>query len=151
MSGSPGTDRPDRPVSASTAREGVPSSSPQKERPGMIVRRTAVLTGALLLGLTCVRGASQVEVDPHELYEKARQYLADGELREAASVLFRLHTLIDKRPDWDPEGVFTNEIMPPLQARLNRLQSVARKLDDFTVKALQNLQPPDIKKDISTV
>src|SRR2546425_8896967 len=144
-------DRPDRPVSASIASEGSMSSSPPAETSGMIVRRTAVLTSALLLGVTCLRGASQVEADPHELCERAREYLADGELRAAGSAISRLRTLIAKRPDWDPEGVFTNELLPPLQARLNRLQHVARKLDDFTVEALQDLQPPDIKKDISTV
>src|SRR5437867_1460605 len=117
----------------------------------MIVRRTAVLTGALLLGVTCLRAASQVEADPHELCERAREYLADGEMRAAGSAISKLRTLIAKRPDWDPEGVFANELLPPLQARLNRLQGVARKLDDFTVKALQDLQPPDLKKDISTV
>lgn len=114
-------------------------------------RRTAVLAGALLLGASWLRGAPQVEADPHEMYEKARDYVADGELRAAATTLSRLRDLIVKRPDWDPEGVFTNNLLPPLQARLARLQSVARRLDDFTVKALQDLQPPDIKKDISTV
>ena len=117
----------------------------------MIVRRAAVLTSALLLGVTCLRAESQVEADPHELCERAREYLADGELRAAGSALSRLRTLITKRPDWDPEGVFANELLPPLQAKLNRLQHVARRLDDFTVQALQDLQPPDIKKDISTV
>jgi len=117
----------------------------------MIVRRTAVLAGVVVLGVTCVRGASQVEADPHELYERARGCLADGELRAAGSAISRLRTLIEKRPDWDPEGVFAKELLPPLQARLSRLQAVAHKLDDFTVKALQDLQPPDIKKDISTV
>ena len=117
----------------------------------MIVRRAAVLTSALLLGVTCLRAESQVEADPHELFERAREYLADGELRAAGSALSRLRTLITKRPDWDPEGVFANELLPPLQAKLNRLQHVARRLDDFTVQALQDLQPPDIKKDISTV
>jgi hypothetical protein len=117
----------------------------------MIVRRTTVLAGALLLGVTWARGASQVEADPHELYERARECLADGELRAAGSSLSRLRTMIEKRPDWDPEGVFGKELLPPLQARLSRLQGVAHKLDDFTVKALQDLQPPDIKKDISTV
>jgi len=117
----------------------------------MIVRRTTALAGALLLGVTCARAASQVEADPHELYERAREFLADGELRAAGSSLSRLRTMIEKRPDWDPEGVFAKELLPPLQARLNRLQGVAHKLDDFTVKALQDLQPPDIKKDISTV
>jgi len=117
----------------------------------MIVRRTTVFAGALLLGVTCARGAAQVEADPHELYERAREFVADGELRAAGSSLSRLRTMIEKRPDWDPEGVFTKELLPPLQARLSRLQGVAHKLDDFTVKALQDLQPPDIKKDISTV
>src|SRR5881296_302559 len=151
MSVCPGTARPDRPVCVSIARAGIRSSSPPRERPGMIVRRTAVVAGALLLGVTCVRGASQVEADPHELYERARGYLADGELRGAGLVLSRLRTLIAKGPEWDPEGVFAKELLPPLQSRLNRLQAVAHKLDDFTVKALQDLQPPDIKKDISTV
>jgi hypothetical protein len=117
----------------------------------MIVLRTVVVMGALLLGVTCVRGAPQIEADPHELYERARECLADGELRGANSAISRLRALIAKRPDWDPEGAFTNELLPPLQARLNRLQGVARKLDEFTVKTLQDLQPPDIRKDISTV
>lgn len=116
----------------------------------MIARRIAILAGVLLLGVTS-QGASPVEVDPHELYDRTREYLADGELRGAATTLSRLRTLIAKRPDWDPEGVFANELLPPLQARLSRLQAVARGLDDFTVRALQDLQPPDIKKDISTV
>ncbi|HKB07820.1 MAG TPA: hypothetical protein VKF61_06045 [Candidatus Polarisedimenticolia bacterium] len=117
----------------------------------MNARRTVILTGALLLGVTCLRAESQVEADPHELCERAREYLADGELRAAGSALSRLKTLIEKRPDWDPEGTFANELLPPLQARLNRLQHTARRLDDFTVQALQDLQPPDIKNDISTV
>src|SRR5437867_3195513 len=58
----------------------------------MIVRRTAVLTGALLLGVTCLRAASQVEADPHELCERAREYLADGELADAEERAFLTHT-----------------------------------------------------------
>src|SRR5213593_5102041 len=97
-------DRPDHPVCASTARGGGLSSSPPKERRAMIVRRAAVLAAGVLLGVTCLRGASQVEADPHELYDRTREYLADGELRGAATALSRLRTLIAKRPDWDPEG-----------------------------------------------
>jgi hypothetical protein len=105
----------------------------------------------LFLGVTCPQAASPVEADPHELYDRARDYLADGELRAAGSALSRLRTLIEKRPDWDPEGLFAKELLPPLQARLGRLQVVARRLDEFTVEALQDLRPPDLKKDISTV
>src|SRR5262245_53741990 len=144
-------DRPGHPVSASIARPGVQSSSPPEERRRMIARKTAALTGALLVGMTCLTAAPQVEADPHELYERAREYLADGELRAAGSTVSRLRALIAKRPDWDPEGVFANELLPPLLAKLDRIQGIARKLDDFTVQALQDLQPPDIKNDISTV
>ena len=117
----------------------------------MIVRRAAGLTLALVLGITFMSGAPKVEADPHELYDRAREFLADGELRAAATSLSRLKTLIAERPDWDPEGVFAKELLPPLVDRLTRLQAVARKLDEFTVKSLEDLEPPDIKKDISTV
>ncbi len=117
----------------------------------MTARRTGLIVTAFLLAATGLQGASQVEVDPHELYDRSREYLADGELRAAATALARLGTLIAKRPDWDPEGTFAKELLPPLQARLKRLQEIARQLDDFTVTSLQELQPPDIKKDISTV
>jgi hypothetical protein len=119
----------------------------------MIVRRAAglALALALVLGITFVSGAPKVEADPHELYDRAREFLADGELRAAATSLSRLKTLIAERPDWDPEGVFAKELLPPLVERLTRLQAVARKLDEFTVRSLEDLEPPDIKKDISTV
>src|SRR5690242_9851627 len=105
----------------------------------MNVRRTAVLAGVLILASVCAAPAAPVEADPHELYERAREFLADGELRAAGSALTRLRTMIEKRPDWDPEGVFAKELLPPIQARLARLQTVAHRLDDFTVQALQDL------------
>ena len=117
----------------------------------MSVPRAASLAIALVLLFTDAHGEPKVEADPHELYERARESLADGELRAAATSLTRLKTLIAERPDWDPEGVFTKELLPPLFDRLNRLQGVARRLDEFTVKSLEDLEPPDIKKDISTV
>ena len=118
----------------------------------MTVRRAAVfLLIAAALHLPLVIGAPRVEADPHELYDRAREFLADGELRAAATSLSRLKTLIADRPDWDPEGVFAKELLPPLSERLGRLQGAARQLDEFTVRSLEDLQPPDIKKDISTV
>jgi len=117
----------------------------------MTVRRAAVFLVAAALHIPLVIGAPKVEADPHELYDRAREFLADGELRAAATSLSRLKTLIADRPDWDPEGVFANELLPPLSDRLVRLQGAARRLDEFTVRSLEDLQPPDIKKDISTV
>jgi len=117
----------------------------------MTVRRAAVFLVAAALHVPLVIGAPKVEADPHELYDRAREFLADGELRAAATSLSRLKTLIADRPDWDPEGVFAKELLPPLSDRLVRLQGAARRLDEFTVRSLEDLQPPDIKKDISTV
>src|SRR6185295_15782157 len=117
----------------------------------MTVRRAAVFLVAAALGIPLVIGAPKVEADPHELYDRAREFLADGELRAAATSLSRLKTLIADRPDWDPEGVFAKELLPPLSDRLGRLQGAARRLDEFTVRSLEDLQPPDIKHDISTV
>ncbi len=117
----------------------------------MIVRRMALLAGALLLGTTGLRAAGPIEADPHELYERGREYLAHGQLQEAATAFSSLSALIAKRPGWDPEGAFAKELLPPLIARLERLQGAAGKLDDFTGQALQNLKPPDMSADISTV
>ncbi|HEV8702223.1 MAG TPA: hypothetical protein VGV60_13200 [Candidatus Polarisedimenticolia bacterium] len=117
----------------------------------MIVRRAAGLTVALVLGITLANAAPKVEADPHELYDRACEFLADGELRAAATSLSRLKSLIADRPDWDPEGVFAKELLPPLSDRLSRLQGASRRLDEFTVQSLEDLEPPDIKKDISTV
>src|SRR5687767_8265766 len=124
----PATDLPRPPAFASIERTGHRSSSPPRASSGMIVRRPAVLGVALALGITCLDAAPKVEADPHELYERARDFLADGELRAAATSLARLKSLITERPDWDPEGVFARELLPPLSDRLNRLQGVARKL-----------------------
>ena len=117
----------------------------------MTARRAACFAFAATLGFARLQATPKVEADPHELYERARESLADGELRAAATSLSRLKALIADRPDWDPEGVFAKELLPPLSDRLSRLQGVARKLDEFTVKSLEDLEPPDIKKDISTV
>lgn len=117
----------------------------------MPARKAAVAAFLLLLTASSLRAASQVEADPHELYERARARLSEGELNESAASIARLRELIETRPDWDPEGVFAQHLLPPLQARLNRLLNATRRLDEFSDHALEDLQPPTREKNLSTV
>jgi hypothetical protein len=104
----------------------------------------------LVLGTTVLRGAP-VEADPHDLYTSALNDLTKGDLQAADAALARLRAIIKASPQWDPEGVFARELLPPLSARLKRLQGAARKLDAFNARARQELRPPDPVKDTSTV
>src|SRR2546428_6881624 len=87
MSVCPGTARPDRPVCVSIARAGTRSSSPPRERPGMIVRRTAVVAGGLLLGGARGRGAAQVRAGPPPMFGRGAGDRRDGGLRGGGVVL----------------------------------------------------------------
>src|SRR5262245_40371185 len=113
--------------------------------------RTAFLAAALLLGSTTLRAGHAVEPDPNELYEQANARLAHGDLDGAAAALAKLDSLISTRPDWDPAGQYGKDLIPPVRARLSRLQGACGQLDDFAGRAMENLQPPDIKEDIATV
>jgi hypothetical protein len=116
----------------------------------MPAHRPALLAALLLLGATCLR-AAPVAADPHELYTRASNDMKRGDLPGADAALARLHAVIKSSPGWDPEGVFSRELIPPLEARLKRLRGVAGKLDAFSSMALGQLRPPDPLKDTSTV
>lgn len=116
----------------------------------MPVRRGALIAAVLVLGATFLRAAA-VQADPHELYTRASNELSRGDLQSAEAALAQLHAIIRNSPSWDPGGVFSRELMPPLQARLNRLRSVADKLDAFSTMAIRQLRPPDPLKVTSTV
>src|SRR5258705_10942172 len=90
----------------------------------MPASRSVVLAALLFLGATVLRGAP-VEADPHDLYTRASGDLSKGDLQAANAPLAQLHTVITSRPQWDPEGVFSSQLPPPLEARLKRLQRVA--------------------------
>src|SRR6185436_9910550 len=139
------------PACASTVPAAPRCSSPRRGRRWMRAPRAAVAAGVFFLTVTHLQGAPQIEADPHELYERARAHLAEGELKVSAATIARVRALITSRPDWDPESVFEKRLLPPLQARLDRLVAATRKLDDFSDQSLQGLRPPDLEKDISTV
>jgi hypothetical protein len=116
----------------------------------MTVHRGGVIVGMLVLGATLLRGAP-VEADPHDLYTSASNDLAKGDLQSAEAALARLHAVIRSSPEWDPEAVFSHELLPPLEARLKRLQDAALKLDFFDTQVRANLKPPDPLKNTATV
>lgn len=116
----------------------------------MPVLKGALVTAMLVLGATFLR-AAPIQADPHELYTRASNELSQGDLKAAEAALAQLRAVIRSSPSWDPEGVFSRELMPPLQARLKRLRSVADKLDAFSTMAVRQLRPPDPLKVTSTV
>jgi hypothetical protein len=116
----------------------------------VFVRKALAGLGVILLCLTWSR-ASQMEADPHELFEAARTHLKNGDLESAESSLSRLRAMISHGSQWDPDGVFANQLLPPLQSRLKRMQAVSRQLDAFSEHALEDLNPPEITDDASTL
>ena len=116
----------------------------------MPVRRLPACLGVFLLAITCLR-ASPLEADPHELYEAARNHLRNGQLQSAEVLLTRLRNMVSRGSQWDPDGVFANELLPPLLGRLRRMKSVSLQLDEFSDRALKDLQPPEISGDDSAL
>jgi len=116
----------------------------------MFVRRLPACLAVFLLALTCLR-ASPLEADPHELYEAARNHLRNGDLQSAETSLTRLRNMVSRGSQWDPDGIFANELLPPLLGRLRRLKSVSLQLDEFSDRALKDLQPPEISGDDSAL
>jgi hypothetical protein len=107
--------------------------------------------GVLLLSATRLLASSQLEADPHDLYEAARGHLRNGELQAAESAIARLRGLVAPGSRWDPDGVFAKELLPPLSARLRRMQAAARALDAFCAGALGDPRSPDKDPDATAL
>jgi hypothetical protein len=118
-------------------------------------RRTGIPAGLLLAGLLAgaesLRAAPPIEADPHDLFEAAGERLSAGDLKGCAATIARLQVLIARRPEWDPEGTFSGDLLPPLLSRLGRLEGAAVRLDGFTGRALLDLKPPEPGPDMDTV
>ncbi|HEU5180002.1 MAG TPA: hypothetical protein VFW45_04375 [Candidatus Polarisedimenticolia bacterium] len=95
--------------------------------------------------------AGEMETDPHQLYAQAKGQMRKGDLAEASASLAKLRSLISRNPKWDPDGAFAKELIPSFSTRLERLQKVAADLDDFSDRALQDLQLPRPAKDFPTI
>ena len=112
---------------------------------------TARRACAVLLAAAAMLAAQRQEADPHELYERATAQLEQGRLQESVASTTRLRELIAAKPQWDPEGAFSRDLLPPLEARQKRLLAAARALDQFHDRTLEELRPPDLSSEISTV
>jgi hypothetical protein len=117
----------------------------------MNVPRACFVAAVLILGATHLQARERIEADPNELYERTLGQIANGELPAAAASLSRLRSLVTRGRDWDPEGTFARDLLPPLQERLARLQETALRLDAFAARALRGLEPPDFSGGLSTV
>jgi len=116
----------------------------------MLVPRPIALAILSLLFATSLR-AAPIEADPHELYDEARIHLRNGELGSADASLRRLRSILSQGSQWDPDGVFANELLPPLLKKLRRMQVVTGQLDAFSERALKDLTPPEISSEASTL
>jgi hypothetical protein len=108
-------------------------------------------TGAAGVAPRSAGAAARRAADPNELYERSVRSLEQGDLRGSAAAAAQLRDLVRTRPEWDPEGTFGKVLLPPLQAKIGRLQAAAAALDRFSERALADLKPPDLKSEISTV
>ena len=106
---------------------------------------------AALVAAVLLAARARKEADPHELYERAAQQLEQGQLEESVASVARLRELVAAKPQWDPEGTFSRDLLPPLEARQKRLLAAARALDQFHDRTLEELRPPDLSTEISTV
>src|SRR4030095_6470000 len=138
--GSPDTVRRSHRACASIARMPLPCSSAPGVRSPVLARRLPACLAVFLLALTCLRG-STFEAARHELYEAARNHLRNGQLQSAEVLLTRLRNMVSRGSQWDPDGTFANELLPPLLARLRRMKSVSLQLDEFSDHALKDLRP----------
>ena len=119
----------------------------------MRVGSLAALAGTifLLFGGGLHFGGPSVAPDPHDYYQQARERLKQGDLQAAAALITRLGNLVAEQSDWDPGHVFADRLLPPLMARLKRMQTAARKLDAWSDSAVDGLKPPAITDELSTV
>lgn len=106
---------------------------------------------AAVVAAAVLAARARPEADPHELYERAAQQLEQGQLEDSVASVARLRELVAAKPRWDPEGAFSRDLLPPLEARQKRLLAAARALDQFHDRTLEELRPPDLSSEISTV
>jgi hypothetical protein len=97
----------------------------------VLARSWRVVPGILLLAATSTLAAASLDADPHDLYEAAHRQLRKGDLQAAEASIARLRDLVARGSRWDPDGIFANELLPPLAAKWKRMDSAARELDDF--------------------
>jgi len=106
--------------------------------------------GWILPWILCAAAAWAVpatEPDPHDIYQAASEHLRSGNLKAAQAGASKLRDLLTRHPEWDPGGVFARELLPPMEAHLQRLRLTERELERFTHRALGDTKPPPIAED----
>lgn len=117
----------------------------------IVVRRGIPWVLSWILGMAVAPAALAADADPHELYQVASERLLNGDLKAAEVAAARLGDLVARHPEWDPDGVFAEELLPSMAARLRRLRLAARELEEFTDRALKDIRPPEMVEDPDAV
>jgi len=114
----------------------------------MTARKLLLLPALLLLAATAAPAAQE---DPHDLLDKARTRLKQGDLAGASAATTSLHQLLAKDPRWDPDGTFARHLLPSLEGRIERATKITRDLDAFNARGLKGLKSPKTAADFPTV
>lgn len=115
------------------------------------VRRGVPWVISWILGLAVAPAVLAANADPHELYQVASDRLLNGNLEAAEVAAARLRHLVTRHPAWDPDGVFAEELLPSMSARLRRLRLAASELEEFTDRALKEIRPPEMAEEPDAV
>jgi hypothetical protein len=113
--------------------------------------RIAVVVLSLVAAMGLRPGTPGAVADPHELYKTAEGYLNRGELDEARAVTAQLRATLATTPDWDPAGVYAQELLPALESRLDRIQMVSGRLEELIDNQWTQAQPPESSPDKNIV
>jgi hypothetical protein len=112
-----------------------------ERRPGRAPRTVL----AWLLAIACLPAlpaAAAGDADPYDLLEACRIDLAEGRLEDAAATLSRLRRLLRDTPGWDPDGTFSERLLPDLERRIGPLRQAVARLDALYRERWQAMQPP---------
>jgi hypothetical protein len=101
-----------------------------------------VLAVLLALGTGFVASATGPDPDPNELLETARGQLTAGDLDGAGKSLADLRGLLSVTPEWDPDGMFSDTLLPEMEGRLMRLRTTLAALDQLVAERQRTVRPP---------
>lgn len=109
--------------------------------------------GALLMVL-CISvsiQAAALEEDPQSLWSSAQGHLERGEIQSAQDALARLESLVAADPHWDPDGSYSEVLMPSLSERIARIQQAVTRLNTLQHEVESGAAPPASGDDLANL
>jgi hypothetical protein len=100
------------------------------------------LLHVLILPVQAGTGQMQAE-DPYLLLEEINSHLEGGLIKAAGESLDHLKLLMAASPGWDPDGTFSQRLVPDLEHRIGRLRLASDQLDKLYREDWANTKIPD--------